>query len=109
MSFRLATGVIRRRRRRFLVDDATALNDACQHHSLGFGDERHGGHDSVGNIFYETKSSRYSIPNCFCNAEQETADDWAKAFTFAWASLSEHYQVLAGLLAQWHLLLVRQV
>jgi transposase-like protein len=70
-----------------LVDGADPLKDACQRHGLDFKYERHGNHDSVERVFREVKRRTPSFSNCFSHAERETADEWARPFTFVWSQL----------------------
>jgi transposase-like protein len=71
----------------FLVDGATPLKDACQRHGLDFRYEKHGNRNSVERVFREIKRRTTSFSNCFSNAEADTADNWLRAFAFAWNQL----------------------
>ena len=49
--------------------------------------ERHGNWNSVKHVFREVKRRTFLFSNFFSNAEKDTADDWLRAFTFAWNQL----------------------
>jgi putative transposase len=71
----------------FLIDGSHSLKDACSRHGHDFRYERHGNRNSVERVFREVKRRTSSFSNCFSNAEQETANNWLRAFSFAWNHL----------------------
>jgi transposase-like protein len=71
----------------FLIDGSHSVNAACARHGLDFRYERHGNRNSVERVFREVKRRTYLFSNCFSNAEKDTADDWLRAFSFAWNQL----------------------
>jgi putative transposase len=71
----------------FLIDGAAPLKDACHRHGLDFRYEKHGNRNSVERVFREIKRRTTSFSNCFSNAEADTADNWLRAFAFAWNQL----------------------
>ncbi len=71
----------------FLIDGSLSLKDACSRHGLDLRVERHGDRNSVERVFREVKRRTSSFSNCFSNAEANTADDWLRAFSFAWNQL----------------------
>ncbi|WP_367176309.1 IS6 family transposase [Haloarcula rubripromontorii] len=71
----------------FLVDGSKSLQAACQRHSFDFRYEKHGNRNAVERVFREIKRRTICFSNCFSNAEAETADDWLRAFSFAWNQL----------------------
>jgi putative transposase len=71
----------------FLVDGAAPLKDACRRHGLDFRYEKHGNRNSVERVFREIKRRTTSFSNCFSNAEADTANNWLRAFAFAWNQL----------------------
>mgnify|MGYP000078863815 CR=1 FL=1 len=71
----------------FLVDGAAPLKDACSRHGLDYRYEKHGNRNSVERVFREVKRRTTCFSNCFSNANRETADEWLRAFAFAWNQL----------------------
>jgi len=71
----------------FLVDGAIPLKDACQRHGLDFRYEPDGNRNSVERVFREVKRRTICFSNCFSHARKETADEWLRAFAFAWNQL----------------------
>jgi len=71
----------------FLVDNATPLQEACRRHGLDFRYECHGNRNSVERVFRELKRRTNCFSNCFSHVQPETADDWLRAFSFAWNQL----------------------
>jgi putative transposase len=71
----------------FLIDGSHSLKDACRRHSLDFRYEKHGNRNSSERIFREIKRQTTIFFNCFSNAKADTADDWLRAFAFAWNQL----------------------
>jgi putative transposase len=71
----------------FLIDGSHSLKDACRRHGLDFRYEKHGNRNSVERVFREIKRLTTSFPNCYSNAEADTADDWLRSFAFAWNQL----------------------
>ena len=70
-----------------LVDGAAPLQRACRKHGLDFRYERHGNRNSVEHVFREVKRRTARLPNCFSNAEEETANEWLRSFALAWNQL----------------------
>jgi len=70
-----------------LVDGSASLQRACRKHDLNFRYERHGNRNSAERVFREVKRRTTSFSNCFSNAEAETANEWLRAFAFAWNQL----------------------
>jgi len=70
-----------------LVDDATALKEACRRHGRDFRYERHGNRNSAERVFREVKRRTNSFSNCFSHVDPTTADDWLRSFAFAWNQL----------------------
>ena len=72
----------------FLIDGSHSVNAACARHGLDFRYElryeRHENRNSVERVFREIKRRTSSFSNCFSNAGKDTADDWLRAFSFAW-------------------------
>lgn len=71
----------------FLVDGASPLQNACARQGLDFRYERSGDRNSVERVFQEIKRRTSSFSNCFSHAAATTADEWLRAFAFAWNRL----------------------
>jgi transposase-like protein len=65
----------------------TTLHAACRRHGPQFHYEKHGKRNSVERVFREVKRRTSSFSNCFSHAETESADEWLRAFAFAWNQL----------------------
>jgi len=71
----------------FLVDVAVSLQRICEKQGLDFRPERRENQNSAERVVYKIKIRNICFPNCFSNAEAETADEWLRSFAFAWNQL----------------------
>ncbi len=68
----------------FLADGSHSLQDARHRYGFDFRYEGRGNRNSVKRVFRGIKRQAICFSNCFSNAEVETADDWARSFSFVW-------------------------
>jgi transposase-like protein len=81
-------------REKHLVDDATTLTDgapwlqaACHRHGLRFQHITYGNRNAVERILCEVKRRTTQFSNTFSHVEPNTAENWLRAFAFAWNQL----------------------
>jgi transposase-like protein len=70
-----------------LVDGAPWLQAACHRHGLRFQHVTHGNRNAVERVFREVKRRINQFSNTFSHVEPSTAENWVKAFAFAWNQL----------------------
>jgi len=71
----------------FLVDSAPWLQAALHRHGLDYRYEKYGNRNSAERVFRELKRRTNQFSNCFSHAEADTAENWLRAFAFAWNQL----------------------